>query len=134
MEDTELAWAAGFFDGEGCITVFKSTLYGPKLNVSIGQVVKAPLQVLHDMFGGTLYWKEAYGSHKSGIWMLEWRDGKSESFLKSILPYLVVKRSQAELALEFISLRGTRGVKPALQVVERREQIRVEMRDLKKVV
>lgn len=41
MNREELAWAAGFFDGEGCFSYSKSGQY---VCVSIGQTVREPLE------------------------------------------------------------------------------------------
>lgn len=45
MDDTELAWAAGFFDGEGCIWVRKPQKGSrSKVYMSVNQVDKRPLE------------------------------------------------------------------------------------------
>ena len=100
MKDTDLAWAAGFFDGEGCVLLRKSrNTYVVRITVS--QVNPAPIVKFKRLFGGHI--SEQKPKNKS--WKEQWKweqDAKSgvETLLQ-LLPYLVVKRDVADLAIEF---------------------------------
>jgi hypothetical protein len=93
-----VAWAAGFFDGEGCI-VLRPAGKGRQLWVSIGQKDVEPLRRLHAQFGGSI------NLVKNGKWppyyQLSFVSQQAFVFLVAIEPHLVVKRSQAQLAIEF---------------------------------
>lgn len=107
--DLRVVWAAGFFDGEGCVSLSRKTSretksgYRYRLTLQVSQVKQEPLLVLRDLWGGTL-------SHHKGInlnqqdyysWTVEAR--KAEKALVDILPYLIGKKKQAKLALEFMA-------------------------------
>ncbi len=49
----ELAWAAGFFDGEGCVTLSRSRAGDPqRLQMSVAQVDERPLRRFGEAIGG----------------------------------------------------------------------------------
>lgn len=102
------AYAAGFLDGEGCITIGKARQTGnPQrlyytLNVTAANTNLAVLQRLEKTYGGSTLgradhiakgWKQGY----------RWRVSSwgAVAFLKEVMPFLIVKRRQAEIALEF---------------------------------
>lgn len=105
-EDLEAAYAAGLFDGEGHIgiTVTKNGR-GEKYHRLQVNVTNTNITVIHwlfERFGGCIHnpryftsenWREAHR------WTIA--DGKASSFLQTVLPYLIIKKSQAELAIEF---------------------------------
>lgn len=112
------AWAAGFFDGEGCVFISKQvrsegkyTEY--KMRVSISQKSKTPLELIKQLYGGTI------SPHPSG-W--QWQCGSQigASFLRAIEPYLICKNDQVRLALEFQDRKDiTRKIRAAKFVTER---------------
>lgn len=90
------AWAyiAGFMDGEGCIMAFTHPQSkGIYPRVVLTQRNPAPLKAIHAKCGGYLH-----QDHR-GIWRLRWDARKAEELLKEVVPYLILKRRQAELAL-----------------------------------
>ena len=58
--DVERAWAAGFFEGEGSITVTKDYT----LHARVPQIDYEPLNILKQLFGGTIRNKCASGNRK----------------------------------------------------------------------
>lgn len=104
----DAAWVAGFFDGEGSISVgFRK----PKKNrsgwfalqVSITNTHRGALERVKAEFGGCLTTRPPYPGRRQ---IHQWRitDRAAERFLRGIVEYLVIKRPQAELALEFRGL------------------------------
>lgn len=93
----QVAWAAGFFDGEGCI-LGKRTKDGAELVVTVTQNDRRPLELLMGWFGGSIEHeiskKFVYDRYR---WVITRR--KARLFLQAIAPYLVVKRERAQLAL-----------------------------------
>lgn len=107
ITEEDWAYAAGFFDGDGNIYIRKrkgkkeiwNSTYS--INVSIGNTDKDIIIWLKDKFGGGIrnhikqkeYHKQAY----------QWRvSGKiAYNFLKLIYPYLILKKYQAGLSIEF---------------------------------
>jgi len=109
----ELAWAAGFIDGEGCVSVAKSTRNGQPLpyyraDLSASNTVKAPLDKLSAMFGGrVMVVRPSVGRRRVSYAWKTSGTARSAEVLRQLLPWLTVKRRQAELILEFAQFFGT---------------------------
>lgn len=100
LTETQKAYIAGVIDGEGCICLYKSNSRHI-LCVSFTSTDKRLIAYLSKL----LDWNFAYTKPKNRIWKTSYRlqamDSRSERALKDILPYLIIKREQAELALRF---------------------------------
>ncbi len=97
MSEAFTAYVAGFFDGEGSISIkntSKHTSY--RLSISIGQRRPEPLFMIQSRWGGSIGKREA--NNFSTLLMFS---KQAISFIKDIYPYLVVKRKQAEIAIKF---------------------------------
>lgn len=101
----DLAYIAGFFDGEGCIVINRCIGEGwiqYSLVVNITQSGRKGKQLLEKFklnFKGQIYRKE-----KEQEWhrfRYVWRTalGTAAIFLKQLLPYLKMKKLQAELGI-----------------------------------
>lgn len=101
MNKTDLAYAAGLIDGEGCVGVYRNSHNGNyQLRITVEMTVKRPLDKLYSMFGGRFYYKAKANmpNHKPAhTWMVF--NGNAEKVLKLILPYLLVKDKQAKEAI-----------------------------------
>ncbi len=106
--NTILAYCAGVIDSDGTIGVKRSTYAMRHDNggqatyserVCVRQVERAAVELLHATFGGSFGMRGA--SAKRGKPLLEWcvTDQKAAACLRAILPYLRIKRAQAENAL-----------------------------------
>ena len=102
---TTLAYLAGFFDGEGSVTVSsRSNRPGDIsyfLQITISQTTLPVLQLYQRYFGG------AIGSVKrpagySLTWQWRPHHRGMTLFLSSLLPFLILKKPQAEIALAFL--------------------------------
>ena len=104
-------YLAGLFDGEGCI--FYNKIYhkdkkrdtGINIGVSISNTYKPIMEMLYNEFGG--HFRERISKHqfetgryRKVIYELVLRNAKAESFIRECLPYLIIKKERAELALE----------------------------------
>jgi len=107
-----LEWIAGFFDGEGHVSIgmqkhYKTgKLYGRK-NILLGQSGPEGLAILKEvqtMCGGQLYlhMKAGEGKATKDAWKLYWRAKEGRKFLEQITPYLRLKQKAALEALEYI--------------------------------
>jgi hypothetical protein len=123
-------YVAGLFDGEGCVFVHcksKKLL----IQVSIGNTYPRIALLLRKKYGGTVQQRQWIftGWRTVFIWYLEGK--KVIPFLETILPYLVIKRRQARLALSLaLTLRsGGSGPYHALSesMWEERERIAAEV-------
>jgi hypothetical protein len=97
MEIEEVTWCAGFFDGEGCIDLQHTRTGAWISHVNLVQRDETPLVVFEKAFGGS---RSVTGPKKDAI-LLSFRKAEARHLLSTLLPYLVVKRRQAELILEY---------------------------------
>lgn len=100
---TDLAYLAGFFDGEGCISiaVYKENYLG--IRIEIGQNTRQELDLFSKYFGGKV---TAKPDKRYKTKSYRWAPGKIEQIKKvltDLLPYLRQKKRRAELALEFLA-------------------------------
>jgi len=104
------AWAAGFFDADGCVRIGKQrrrregrTVYALRAIVAqSADECPETLLALQSEFGGSLSSSpdRRRGNRKpKWEWLLASR--KAERFLRRIFPYVVGKREQVRLALEY---------------------------------
>lgn len=110
----DLAWAAGFLDGEGSVRIrrtwSKSTarrVYS--VSLSAVQVEREPLERLVTLFKGTINPKQQVNirrANSSPYWAWMITGQRAVESLKGMLPYLTVKRDRALLAIEFHRLTG----------------------------
>ncbi len=127
----DLIWAAGFFDGEGCISIQKQqkqTRLYYYMSVSVYQNDCRPLDDFLELFGGSIL-PEAPAQ--------KWRaSGRTAAaMLSEMLPYLRVKREQAITAIAFQERRLPVGKKrPTNFSIAPDERDYVRCRELKKVI
>lgn len=135
----DLAWIAGFFDGEGCIVIrlgVKSNHYNHMVYVGIGQVEKGSflLQQLYKVFGGSICFHKSKNNKHGNKY--SWGIGaqKAIKFLLTIYPYLRLKKQHALLAVELHETGDYRGTKMQipLEIYCLRETIAEEIRYLNK--
>lgn len=107
----DLAWFAGFFDGEGNIGLGRSRTSGPagwkyKLSISITNTHLPSLHKIRDMWQrGSICSIHSKDTPKRKEWSpaWKWEAGANQALyvLELILPYLFTKRAQAEVAIAF---------------------------------
>lgn len=95
-----IAYVAGFFDGDGCISSSKNNI----LAISITQAKKgySTLEFIKKHFGGCIY-KHSDATEKTQE-QFSWKINGGENinkFIKKILPYTLLKKRELELGLEF---------------------------------
>ena len=111
-----IAWAAGFIDGDGFVSIEKSGKQSKNgyfrftSRVEATQGIIEPLLELIDLFGGSIHTvRNQFGEYFG--WRL--RGESVGPVLIALLPYLKVKKRQAEIAIEFSStvrqLQGKNG-------------------------
>ncbi len=103
----KLAYYAGLFDGEGHVSLYQgnprfSPAYSLRAIISIGVGHEAFLWLKHN-FGGSLHIAHPGGLRRMKQDIYYWTvfGGKAARFLKAIHPYLVGKRQQVDLALDY---------------------------------
>lgn len=132
IPEVELAYAAGLFDGEGCIgSVCPPSNTTPIIYVSIGTTDLEILSWFEERFKGKtsptrldLKRKKPYAQ-----WKLHGMSCKP--FLTALLPYLRYKKPQALMALAALEDSSTRGVRVTEEQSERRWAIHAQLKDAK---
>ena len=111
MKKLEWAYLAGLFDGEGTFTISNSPprnnspsyafkeIYVTNTNLEVLEWIKDKLDgsIRVTKYGDDKGWKDVY----------KWHCGAKQHFylVKNMLPFLIIKRIQAECILEFIKLK-----------------------------
>lgn len=132
--DAMLPYYAGFFDGEGCVSVHSRGRQWSVLKASISNTDLPVLEDFKGRFGGGIY----RGSSRRGVkpwWKWEATSKAAANFLETILPYSKIKAEQIEVALEFQDTMGTdhNSRKPVTDdVLQLRESIRLRLKEMKK--
>lgn len=112
IKDTDLAWLAGFWDGEGSITIFTHTekngqkKISPTINVTNTDmnVIAHTSQIL-DALGTSFsvaHNKKDNMKHKDSYQLTTRNMKYIEVVLEAMLPYLVCKKPQAILVLRYV--------------------------------
>jgi len=133
---SDLAYIAGFFDGEGYVAISKHdktkkwNQLGFTLIVVIGQVNPFPLIFIRQFFGGHLRRENAKGN-KRAIWMWTISSKTAYDFLQEIYPYLKVKKDECNLAFQFQNTIGNSFAKLTDETIELRTKMYEEMKKLK---
>ena len=107
-------YTAGFVDGEGCISITKMTKskHGKSpyhhFFFSLESTDPDITYWLQERFGGSISIDKTKVSHNHRV-TYRWKLGTQEtvSLLRQLMPYLRVKRPQAELGLLFLLQRNT---------------------------
>lgn len=113
MDNNDLSYIAGFFDGEGCITAFirgdeyKGHAYS-RCQISIVNTNKELLEWISTIIGGKVYChshKEA--PNRKPCFTLHVPPVSSYFALLTLVDLLKDKKEQAEVALEFLAFKFT---------------------------
>ncbi len=107
MKKTDLAYMAGLFDGEGCVQIAKSGHYSLACQVSMANEFMPSW--FRFSFGGSVHLRPRIGENWKDQWVWTIHGPKAARFLEAILPYLILKKPQAEIGLKFQAGMGLRG-------------------------
>lgn len=140
MSKTTAAYIAGLLDGEGCFSIHVHKNGRLRGCLMVGNADKEIIQWLRDSFGGAF--AEINPSQpnrkKSYQWTL-WKHSTIKEFLLRIIPYLRVKKRQAEILYQFfktfdernyINLGYRGGLRIQKETLKYRIQLLEEMRKL----
>jgi hypothetical protein len=106
----QLGYIAGFLDGEGHITIRRCNAtrsITPSYQPVVGFTNRdlRPLQLIHQLFGGKIYQKaRKLPQHRPAFELTIFRRAETKALLEALLPHLIMKREQADLALRLLSL------------------------------
>ena len=109
------SYLAGLIDGEGCISIVRSLrsktdgrthYYNYVLQLDVFNSSTKLMKWLVQYFGGVYYTRDRSSDWKNASnWRPKGRANRREVLL-GVLPYLVVKREQAIIALKYLDVEG----------------------------
>lgn len=115
MNKLQLAYAAGVVDSDGCITIKRRKVWNERLRKSVDrysyaatvfvrQVENNAVSLLQELFGGSIriHPPSVAGGRPLFQWEVSNRIGVACA--KNLLPYLRIKKRQAEILVEFDAL------------------------------
>lgn len=110
--DPRLAYVAGLIDGEGCIRIAKQSnklTYIAVVQLAMTEKAEVVKKALLETFGGNCYAMEFKNKNWARQW--QWRINGEEAceFLEKIIPFLILKKPQALLALQMNQMRKKSG-------------------------
>ena len=103
MTNEQVAWAAGFFDGEGYVSIASRMDHSQYIKVGINHVDPRPLQKFQQLFGGKLNYSSKVRGNRKPRWSWVLSCNQAKEFLLLIKPYLINKDIVTEIAIEFLS-------------------------------
>jgi hypothetical protein len=146
LDEPHRGYLAGILDGEGTIYIRhrKARTEFPvgdrrrwklwTLGVRVNNTDGALIQWLHDHFGGNVYFSDKpriQGHKPMHFWTITGRN--TGPVLRAALPYMIIKKRHAEIAIEFretMGMTGRAGHPPEVNAL--REMLHAEIKALNK--
>lgn len=100
----KLAWAAGFFDGEGYVNIQKRShqkYIGHYLRIGINHVAPEPLIEMQKLFGGSITKSSKVRGNRKPRHRWVTSTKNAAEALKQMMPFFRNKNNVAEVALDF---------------------------------
>lgn len=99
------SYAAGFFDGEGSVSIGEVLPGYYALQIRISNTVRCVLEGFVATFGGRVCVKDSTRNRDKYVRKIAWtwyvNSDASVAFLREILPHLIVKKNQAVLGISY---------------------------------
>jgi hypothetical protein len=110
LSDVQAAYLAGLIDGEGCLFIskqqFKRCVYPSyRAHLIIVMTSKSVIEYVHSLVGaGNVYFVKSISENLQHKYRWEVTNNADLfKIISGIMPFLIVKKHEAETALEFIS-------------------------------
>ena len=126
MTPEQLAWAAGFFDGEGYITIPERLVISKTnkqykshyIRLGINHVDPRPLQKFQQLFGGILVYSDKIIGNRKPRWQWKLSCNQAKQFLIQLRPYLINKDIVADIVLQFLETISPNKKELSTEIVE----------------
>lgn len=142
-------YIAGFFDGEGCISIYskkeKKGNIRTCLRASIGNTNRDVLEQIKSIHGGAI---RTLKGVNSPVYLLTFSGKVAVDFVKTILEFTVIKKTQIQVALHYwefvhdtterysyrgLDSRGRKIKQKTEKVIETENKYNLLLKELKKV-
>lgn len=130
--DTDLAWAAGFIDGEGHIGINMAG-DSTQMAVSVSNTDLRSIKRFAELFGGKLHYTTPGTGGKRPVHYWRAAGHGAAGVLRQVYPYLVIKKEQADVAFDYAATLlppGKRGLD--LSTRETRAALMYRLRSIRK--
>lgn len=130
ISEVDLAWCAGFFDGEGYVTISRRNhkgYTGHYLRVGINHVAPEPLYKFVELFGGKLEYDDKCKGNRKPRYRWAKSTSSALSVLEQLEPYLLNKQNVVKIAREFQNTMTKSTKKLSDEVIEFRESCKLQM-------
>lgn len=123
-------YLAGIFDGEGCVSICKSTKNIGTYTLAVALGMRCPIipKYLKDHYAG------GFCKSKNNVHIWQVRADRAVTFLQDVEPYLIVKKKQAQHGIDFqcnkLKVLWYREPEAIQKEFERRELMYWQMRQL----
>ena len=134
--EIDFARLAAYVDGEGTIFIQGSKEKRTHvLTLIVANTDNRLITWLQNTFGGNVYFSHSKAQRFRGNTICySWRvfEERAEIVLKRILPYMICKGEQAQVALNYRTLKaqGSRGHKVTVEVFQAREALRAKVLEM----
>ena len=111
-KDTDVAYIAGILDGEGYIGIKRDSVRKDCVNrsyharIQVRMVDEPAISFLAETLGGNYYREKASAANGRPLFCFQASDASAETILRTVLPYLRVKRGAADIVLELRRLQS----------------------------
>lgn len=105
MNDSDIIWAAGIIDGEGCIRLSKNgNYYYPRLTVEMTH--KPTIVRLHEMLGGSIHKvkRNRKMRYERTLWVFDISSVKLGNIIEMISPYIFTKKDEFDIIKEYYQM------------------------------
>ena len=109
----QLAWLAGLIDGEGCISLTRrrpqrknrALAYNYRLVLKVTMCHEATVRRCRELTGlGSIHSQESQRAHYTQAYTWFCNAGDAGMIIEALLPWLVTKREEALVALDFLNV------------------------------
>jgi len=107
MQKEDLIYIAGLFDGEGSISLFwqkrpdVARVRTVRASISIGNTDRSIIEYLHQCLGGNFHSVKRSNPNWKPVYLWTASTNQAVEIIKELLPYLRIKKKQAELLIEY---------------------------------
>lgn len=135
VDETDKAWAAGFFEGEGTVGIGRRWTDDTfRLQVQASGVDPTPLRRLRSIWGGSLNTVKGRQQHvtRREAWVWTLQSQMAAGFLRDVGPYFASDRqiARARLAMAFQRYKPRPGGKRTVEEAARQRAAYLAMREL----
>ncbi len=108
MTEVQIAYLAGFFDGEGTIGIYTDNGSRYVVRISLSNTSKESVYLFKQYFGGCVFTQKRNEQKPTWRTVYRWQIGNTQAdrFFEIITPYLRLKYRQAKLAIQFRARRN----------------------------